>query len=217
MIKAGADVNAVNKIGSTAVHSFAISSGDWKCADTLAKAGADLNFLCDDKTPLMYATEEECYKSAEALIKAVADVNKVNEGGANVFHWAVGRNKDFYEMCIKAGVDVNVKSDGFGDETPLMQCLDYSQYDVAEMLIEAGADVNITCDGNVPTALFYADETDSVKLLLRSGTRINVKNHKGQNALERRLSRKRRKVDEFCLVLFAAGETVHKVKKSCFI
>ena len=71
--------------------------------------------------------------------------------------------------------------------------------------------MNITRYGNVPTALFYADDTDSVKLLLRSGSRINVKNNKGLNALERRLSRKRRKIGEFCLVLFAAGETVREV------
>ena len=111
---------------------------------------------------------------------------------------------------------MNVNSDGFGGKTPLMQCLDNSQPDCAEMLIEAGADVNITRDGNVPTALFYADETGFAKLLLRSGARINVKNDQGQNALERRLSRKPRKVEEFSLVLFAAGETVHEVKNKLF-
>ena len=219
LIKAGADVNSVNETGSTAVHSFAVSRGDGKCAETLAKAGADLNFLCDGQTPLMYATVEECYKSAEALINSGADVNKVNEGGANVLHWAPGSSKAFYELFIKAGVDVNAKTSHKG-QTPLLLCMDCScssQYDVAEMLIEA--DVNITWDGNLPTALFYADETGSVKLLLRSGARINIRNNDGNNALERWLVRKKKqgrnkgeKLDEFCLVLLAAGETVNEVK-----
>ena len=216
LIKAGADVNAVDEEGFTAVHKFAISSGDSKCADALAKAGADLNLLTDYRTPLMYAVTEERYKSAEALIKAGADVNKFNEGGANVLHWATGRGQEFYELFIKAGVDVNVKSESFEGETPLMQCLDFSLHEVAEMMTEAGADVNITHDGVRPTVLFCANETRSVKLLLRSGARINVKNNEGHNALERALSRKRRYTQELCSVLFAAGETVHEVKNILF-
>ena len=156
------------------------------------------DFLVDDKTPLMWAVVEDRETSAEALIKVGADVNKVNNDGCNVLHWAGGRSETFYKMFIKAGVDVNAKmSESCGGETPLMQCSDNSQHRCAEMLIEAGADVNITCGGNLATALFWADETDSVKLLLRSGARINVRNNKGLNALEQRLSRKRRKVEEF--------------------
>ena len=189
LIKAGANVNAVSNNGDTAANNFAVSrGGDWKCVDTLAKAGADLNFMTNDKTPLMWAVDKDREKNAEMLMKAGADVNKVDDDGANVLHWAAGRSKEFYRMFIEAGVDVNAKmSDICGGETPLMQCLDNSPSDCAEMLIEAGADVNITRYGNLPTALFYANDTDSVKLLLRSRARINVKNNRGLNALERRL------------------------------
>ena len=45
LIKAGADVNAVNEMSSAAIYNFAISRGDWKCAETLAQAGADLNVV----------------------------------------------------------------------------------------------------------------------------------------------------------------------------
>ena len=210
-------MNSVSENGSTAVCYFAVSTGDWKCTDTLAKAGADLNFMSDGKTPLMWAVVRDCEKNAEALIKAGADVNKVNSDGANVLHLAAGRSKEFYRMFIEAGLDVNAKmSDSCGGETPLMQCLDCSQYNCAEMLIEAGADVNTTRGRFRPTALFYAHETDSERLLLRSGARINVKNMEGHNAVERALWEKRINTEELSLVLFAAGETVREVKNILF-
>ena len=218
LIKAGANMNAANEMGSTAVYNFAISAGEWECAEILAEAGADLNVMSDDKTPLMWAVEEDRETSAEALIKAGADVNKVNHDGCNVLHWAAGRSKEFYQMFIAAGVDVNAKmSESCGGETPLMQCLGNCQYDCAELLIKAGADVNITCEDNLATALFRAQETDGVKLLLRSGARINVRNKEGKNALEQELSRKRRKLEEYYLVLFATGETVNEVNASYYV
>ena len=217
LIKAGADVNKVDE--SETISAIICSAGSkegWKCIEVLAKAGADVNFVSDYKTPLMCAAEEDCCKTAEALIKAGSDAKTTNSDGSNILHWATGWSKAMYKIFIDAGVDVNARASS-GDETPLMRCLEYSDLECAELLIEAGADVNFTSNRpkHPPTPLFLAYKTNSVNLLLRSGTRINIRNTEGLNALERKLSRtvrtRRRKVEEFCLVLFAAGETVNEV------
>ena len=221
LIKAGSDVNAVTKElhgAITAIHCSATSPDGWKCIDTLAKAGADVNFM-SGKTPLMWALEEECIKSVEALIRAGADVNIVDEEhGLTVLHHAVERDDGLCKMFIEAGADVNVTSpQGY---TPLMEVMDDSGYDCVEMLINAGADVNITCNEDLATALFWAlnsecswsKSVECAKLLLRSGARINVRNSKGNTALEETLSTVQEEVGETFLTLFAAGETVNEVK-----
>ena len=229
LIKAGADVNSVTKesLGSiTAVKWSATSLHGWKCIDTLAKSGADVNVISDGKTPLMLAVQEgeRCEKSVEALIKAGADVNIVDEKhGFTVLHQAVQIGSGFCTMLIEAGADVNVK--GLGGCTPLMDAMDDRKYNCAEALIKAGADVNFTCDqGN--TALFWAAERDCsswtktaecVKLLLRSGARINVRNNRGYNAVENTLSTANGMVGETFLTLMAAGETVNQVIYPVFL
>ena len=223
LIKAGADVNKVDETETiSAIMCSASSREGWKCIEVLAKAGADVNFTGDYKTPLICATEEGCWKSAEALVKAGADVNAVGigigEDGWNYLHFAAPYGKDTYKVFIEAGVDVNAQSSR-RNETPLMRCLEYDD-ECAELLIEAGADVNIT-DSHHATALFRTSKPESVKLLLRSGAQINHRNDKGLNILETYLSRypgkRKKKVEMFGLILFAAGETVNEVKKLCFV
>ena len=218
-IQKGADVNAVTKElhdGITAIHRSATTPDGWKCIDVLAKAGADVNFMSDGKTPLMVALQEECDKSIKALIKEGADVNIVDEEhGLTVLHQAVQMGDEMYKVIIEAGADVNVKSPQ--GHTPLMHAMDDREYDCVETLIQAGADVNITCDDANSTALFWAGKMETswrksvecAKLLLRSGARINVRNNKGHNALEETLSWKSGYVGESSLTLFAAGETIN--------
>ena len=220
LIKAGSDVNAVTKElhgAITAIHCSATSPDGWKCIDTLVKAGADVNFLSGGTTPLMWALVEECIKSVEGLIRAGADVNIVGEEhGLTALHHAVQTDDGLCKMFIEAGADVNVRSPlGY---TPLMEAMDDSRYNCVEMLINAGADVNITCNEDLATALFWAlnsecswsKSVECVKLLLRLGARINVRNNKGNTALEETLSTVdlQEEVGETFLTLFAAGETV---------
>ena len=222
-IENGANVNSVTKElhgAITAIHSSATSLHGWKCIDTLAKTGADMNFISGGKTPLMWALEEgeECEKSVEALIKAGADVNIVDEEhGLTILHMAVQIGSGIYKMLLEAGADVNIRS--FAGHTPLMDTIDDSKYSCAEALIKAGADVNITCDYNETTALFHARELDGIprdtiecaKLLLRSGARINVRNSRGHNAVENAPLPSNGKIGESFLTLVAAGESVNQV------
>ena len=113
----------------------------------------------------------------------------------------------------------------YGGKTPLMWASLQSCDKSAEALIRAGADVNVTCDQDNATALFWAAEreydwtktAECVKLLLRFGARINVRNKKGRNALEESLSKKSGNVGDIDLILFAAGETVNVVKHHGFL
>ena len=170
---------------------------------------------------LLRTAEKDCCKTAEALVKAGADVKTVDRDGRNILHLAKGWSKDMYKILIEAGVDVNARAFS-SEETPLMKCLRYSDYECAELLIEAGADASFTSDRStsLPTPLFQTYKTNSVKLLLRSGARINIRNNEGLNSLEEVLNYDSTMISEevkrSCLVRFAAGESVNEVKPSYF-
>ena len=72
VIRAGADVNHKNKIGSTA----AMMVSDSECLEELIEAAANVNIQDDYKfTPLMYAAEEGNAEIVKMMIAVGADVN----------------------------------------------------------------------------------------------------------------------------------------------
>ena len=78
LIKSGADVNAEDNTGYTALMSTAAKFEGNNCnlAALLIKNGADVNAKNNDGvTPLMYATFRNNYEVIKLLIKKGADVN----------------------------------------------------------------------------------------------------------------------------------------------
>ena len=126
LLDAGADVNAANKKGCTAVIA-AIENGVEEVLQLLVEAGADVN-IADTKgsTPLMYAAIANCIKlsSIQAIFRAGAHVNIRDSDGNN----AVERyleieeepDEDMILLLIAAGektgnADVEAWSEHAGD------------------------------------------------------------------------------------------------------
>ena len=85
-------------------------------------------------------------------------------------------------LLIKAGVSVNLRNKNGESALSLAVLTDKAR--CMEVLIEAGADVNNRNTRGGETVLHWAcGNVDSLRLLLKSGVRINRNNVQLQNAL----------------------------------
>lgn len=95
MLKAGADVNAKDKNGKTALM-YAADAGNDETIKELLKAGANIQAKDNNgKTALMYAASTGNEDAIKALIKAGADLSAVdNKGKTAQIYAAESRNED---------------------------------------------------------------------------------------------------------------------------
>lgn len=176
LIKKGADINAQNSEGKTALMYSCSSEIEHKSTydytRVLIDYGANINIKDNEgRTALMYAAYSHSSKCIELLMKNKADINDRDKNGSTPLMYA----------CF------NSNEDNFGTLNP----------EVAEMLIKYGSDIN-SHDNYGNTALLYAvmmardtlyhvkDENnkdykniyDTIKLLIDNGANVNVKNNR---------------------------------------
>ena len=206
---------------------WAAQRGEVACVKILIEAGADMNKKHDTRFQGS-AVEETAYNGNEAclklLIKAGGDVNRVAKSGKTTLMKTVrcGHPK-CVSLLIEAGADVNAK-DPDGCSAIIFAARKIPAYPHTQMLlqilIDAGADVNNTDkDGNTPLMLVRSRSVnchiECVKLLLRSGAKVNLFNNNKQNALCRYIckSKELNKPPDrtMVLVLYAAGETLDDI------
>jgi len=156
-IKAGADVNARDNDGWTALKFAAWRADDPGIVSALTKAGADVNAKNNNGvTALMNAAAvNENPGVVSALMNAGADVNaRDNDGETAVMAAGRGGTPEVVSLLIQAGADVNAK-DNYG-VTALMNAAQFNKNpEVVSVLIKAGADVNAKNNGG-ETALDLA-------------------------------------------------------------
>lgn len=185
LIAAGADVNAKNDDGLTALM-VAAKKNSADVAKLLLAAGADTEAKDDDgMTALMYAAANNAADMAKLLIDAGADIEaKDKYSETALMKAAAQRNStDVARLLIAAGADVNAKDNNGG--TALMNAATFNAADVVRLLIESGADVNAKIYTGY-TALMSAASgnfTDVAKLLIAAGADVNAKTDNGGTAL----------------------------------
>ena len=204
LIMAGADINAVNNTGETAL----LQAGTEQCVESLLQAGADVNIVdTRGNTALINATLIDNSKRMGLLLKSGADVNRVNflgetavtkaaiyegfdslklltEGGADmslpshknivIRTMEIGTSGDIVKLLIKSGADVNTT--GITDLSPLYLQAMSGNVEMLKLLIKAGADVNY-CNGNKGTALVTTacnGHLDCARVLLKANAQINT-------------------------------------------
>ena len=157
LLKAGADVNSTDVIGTSAL--FAVVNKKRK------------------------KERHYCVKAVNMLIEAGADVNTMTKAGETPLVTTAWFG---YVKCMKslleAGADVNQCTDDLG-ATPVRVASYTGHHKCLDMLLEAGADVN---KGKMLDVLILASRGSHYKcvnLLLRAGADVNVTDNDGSNAL----------------------------------
>lgn len=167
LLTAGADVNAAQGDGMTALH-WAARNGDAREAQMLLYAGARIGAVTRDGnyTPLHLATQAGHPAVVKALIEAGADVNAVTtSGGAAPLHFAAGVGDTASILALLAhGAKVDVR-EGAWSQTPLMWAADYNRVSAIRVLVSHGADLKATSKvENIPER----EKADRAQAQLRS-------------------------------------------------
>jgi uncharacterized protein len=185
LLEAGADVNAQNSGGETALHNAAFR-GNYEAGVQLLKAGADPNErTVYGATPLHVAVREGHYRFAQLLIQNGAWVNA--QGGDQKESPLVSAiksgNPAIALMLIKAGAEVNLW-DSAG-AFPLHYAARQAHEKLVVTLLEAKAATSVL-DNQGRTPLHYAAEGTNpsiIAILLKAGIDVNSQDKFGDTAL----------------------------------
>jgi ankyrin repeat protein len=142
LLRQGADVNAAQGDGMTALH-WAATRGDASQVAMLVYAGARLEAATrnGNYTPLHQAARGGRVAAVKALIKAGADINAATTaGGASPLHFAAGMGStESIQALLDAGAPVDSRESAWG-QTPLMWASNYDRVDAVKLLLAKGAD-----------------------------------------------------------------------------
>ncbi len=145
LVKQGADVNAAQGDGMTALH-WAAQNGDLAIVEVLLYAGANPGAATrvGAFTPLHLASRAGNAGAIRALVGAGADVQAVTSSGGNVtpLLFAVSSGApEAVTALIEHGADVNARETAW-EQTPLMWAAAYDHVEALKVLLAAGADAS---------------------------------------------------------------------------
>jgi ankyrin len=142
LIAKGADVNAPEADGTTALH-WAVHRGDVELVRRLVRAGAKVNVRNDyGATPMSEAAVVADPAMIEVLLTAGADVESPNADGQTALMVVARTSRvDAARLLLKRGANVNAV-EAWRGQTALMWAAAQQQPAMVRELIAAGADVN---------------------------------------------------------------------------
>lgn len=168
LLQAGADVNAAQADGATALH-WAAYHGDAGLAKLLLQAGANPAAANrEGSTPLWLAASVGDATMIETLLERGADANeKLPLGRRPLMLAARAGSVEAVRVLLDHGADANAKETARGT-TALMQAADQGHADVIALLIERGADVRAASapvfrDGRTAALGKSGDPRDAVR------------------------------------------------------
>ena len=140
LARRGADVNAPQPDGATALH-WAVYRDDAAMLDQLLRAGAKPNVVNRvGMTPLTMAALYGSAPIVDRLLKAGADVKATGPNGESMIMYAARNGRpETLRLLIEAGGDVNARERVRGT-TALMWAVAQKNAKAVEVLLAAGAD-----------------------------------------------------------------------------
>jgi len=141
LLRQGADVNAAQGDGMTALH-WAASRGDVAMAEVLVYAGANVGAATriGRHTPLHLASRMAHAPMVRLLIGSGSDPDAATESGASPLHLAAASgNADAVLALVEHGAVVDAREHAFG-QTPLMFAAARGRTDAVKVLLERRAD-----------------------------------------------------------------------------
>jgi ankyrin repeat protein len=166
LLALGAEADARDATGASALTTAAQENADQDIASVLLAAGATLDLL----TAVNLGRRD----AAEAMLRD--DPARLGPEGADTIalHLAVSkRNLATIRWLIAHGVDINAKRPLWDcNHTALHMTVERGEMDIARLLLDAGADPNVRDDKYAATALGWADffgRKDFAELLRQKG------------------------------------------------
>lgn len=149
LLKSGADVNAAQGDGMTALH-WAARNGDAELTQMLLFAGASVKATTrlGGYTALMMAAEQGHANVIAALLSGGADAKAANALGTTPLMLAAAAgNPQAITTLVENGAELEAREKTFG-QTPLMFAAATNRVDAVKALIKAGADLKATSKVN---------------------------------------------------------------------
>jgi ankyrin repeat protein len=143
LLKEGADVNAAQGDGMTALH-WAALEGDLAMAEMLLYAGANVSAATrlGAYSPLFLAAKAGHGPMATKLLESSADANaKTTMGSTPLMLAAASGSLEAVQSLIDHGADVNV-AEPHKNRTPLMFAAAYDRANVIDVLVKNGAEID---------------------------------------------------------------------------
>lgn len=195
VIEKGADVNAKDSEGNTALHHVGTSEPLLKL---LLRKGANVNAQSDiGITPIHNIFGRYNLAIVKQLVAAGANVNARSQELLTPLH--LSNDPAIVAFLISKGAKVNAKTNQ--NWTPLHYAT--SKPDIAKLLIRAGAD--LTAQNRMGAPIHSSDLSPEVlKLMLANGVNVNLRNADRQTPL--RVHRLR---EDLTQVLLARGAQVN--------
>lgn len=166
LVRSGADVNAPQGDGMTALH-WAADRGDAEVANLLIFAGGNVNAgtRIGRYTPLHIAAREARREVAMALLAAGSDpMARTTNGGATPLHLAAAAgDPEIVSAMLSHDVDPNVTEGAWG-QTPLIFAAANNRMEAIRVLLAAGADPNMSARSVDVTEWAAADQAAATRL-----------------------------------------------------
>lgn len=185
LVAGGADVNAADMDGTTALH-WALERADEEMSAFLIRGGADV--LARNRygvPPIIVAAPTGSKPLMEMLLEAGASPNTSLPEGETVLMTAARAGRpEVLELLLDRGAKVNA-SERWREQTPLMWAASEGHVPAIQLLVSRGADVRVKSKGGLTALLFAvrAGRLEAVKALLQAGASVKDVAAEGTSAL----------------------------------